>query len=82
VRLLVEEVLAEEEVRLADLRVRQMRRLSAHGVERPAFTRPEGLSVSAAEDDELYPGRKSLRLAFFLPRGSYATLLVKRLGVR
>jgi len=82
VRSIVEEVLAEEQVRLADLRVRQMQRLSAHGVERRAFVRPEGLVVSAAADDELYPGKKKLQLGFFLPRGSYATLLVKRLGVR
>jgi tRNA pseudouridine13 synthase len=82
VRRIVEEVLAEESVSLSDLRVRQMRRLSAHGVERAAFVRPEDLSVSAAEEDELYPGRFKLSLAFFLPRGSYATLVVKRMGVR
>jgi tRNA pseudouridine13 synthase len=82
VRAIVEEVLAGERIRLSDLRVRQMRRLSAHGVERTAFVRPEGLAVSAPEADELYPGRLSLRLDFSLPRGSYATLLVRRLGLR
>ncbi len=82
VRALVEEVLAKEGIRLADLRVRQMRRLSAHGVERAAFARPEGLAVSDPEEDELYPGKLRLRLDFFLPRGSYATLLVRRLGLR
>jgi len=82
VRRIVEEVLAEESVRLADLRVRQMRRLSAHGVQRAAFVRPESLAVSAAVEDELYPGRLRLTVAFFLPRGSYATLVVKRMGVR
>lgn len=30
-------------------------------------------------DDDLYPNRKKVRLAFDLPRGSYATILVKRL---
>jgi tRNA pseudouridine13 synthase len=51
-------------------------------VERRAFVRPEGLVVGGGADDELYPGKKKLQLEFFLPRGSYATLLVKRLGVR
>jgi len=43
------------------------------------------VSVAAAKleaessDDELYPGRKKLALRFDLPRGSYATILVKRL---
>ena len=30
-------------------------------------------------DDELNPGRQALTLAFELPRGSYATMLIKRL---
>jgi tRNA pseudouridine13 synthase len=30
-------------------------------------------------DDELHPGRKALELSFELPRGSYATILVKRI---
>lgn len=81
VRHIVEEVLDGEKIRLSDLRVRQMSRISAHGVERTAFVRPEELAVAAAGPDELYPGKVKLGLDFFLPRGSYATLLVKRLGV-
>jgi tRNA pseudouridine13 synthase len=30
-------------------------------------------------DDDLHPGRLALRLAFELPKGSYATILVKRI---
>lgn len=82
VRATVEEVLAEQGIRLSDLRVRQMRRLSAHGVDRAAFVRPRDLSVSGPGPDELYPGKLSLELRFFLPRGSYATLVVRRLGLR
>jgi tRNA pseudouridine13 synthase len=29
--------------------------------------------------DELYPGRHKLTLKFDLPRGSYATMVIKRL---
>ena len=29
--------------------------------------------------DELHPGRRKLVLSFDLPRGSYATLIVKRI---
>ena len=32
-----------------------------------------------SDDDELYPKRQKVKLAFDLPRGSYATILVKRL---
>ncbi|MBI5328792.1 MAG: tRNA pseudouridine(13) synthase TruD [Deltaproteobacteria bacterium] len=34
------------------------------------------------EDDELYSGRKKLCLDFELPRGSYGTMLIKRLMVK
>jgi len=77
----LQEVLSEEHIRLADLRVRQMRRIVVHGVERPALVIPEELSASDAEDDELYPGKKKVTLRFFLPRGSYATILVKRVAL-
>jgi len=81
VRIIMQKVLAEEGIRLADLRVRQMRRIVVRGVERAAIVTPEGLSASGAEEDELYPGKRKLTLRFFLPRGSYATLLVKRIAL-
>jgi tRNA pseudouridine13 synthase len=72
-------VLLEEGIRLSDLRVRQMSRIRVGGVPRPAVVAPEDLLASPPEEDELYPGRKKQTIAFFLPRGSYATLLIKRL---
>ncbi len=73
------EVLQEEEISLGDLRVRQMHGIHVGGVMRNAVVTPEDLTASAAEPDELYPGRLKTVLTFFLPRGSYATLLIKRL---
>jgi len=81
VRRILQEVLHEEGMRLADLRVRQMRRIVVHGVQRPALALPEDLTASETLDDDLYPGRKKMTLRFFLPRGSYATMLVKRIGL-
>ncbi len=75
------EVLEAEGIRLSDLRVRQMQRVSAHGVERRAFAMPEDLSEPIVSEDELYPGRRKMEISFFLPRGSYATILVKRLSL-
>ena len=37
------------------------------------------MKVGGPAEDELYPGRHRLDLEFFLPRGSYATLLLKRM---
>jgi len=35
--------------------------------------------VAEVSDDSLHPGRKSVSLSFSLGKGSYATILVKRL---
>ena len=45
---------------------------------RPALFFPAGLAHEEADDD-LYPGRRLLRLGFELPKGAYATLVVKRI---
>ncbi len=81
VRAIVEDVLSAEGITLSDLRVRQMHRIVVHGVERQALVVPEGLRASAAEKDDRYPGKMKMALKFFLPRGSYATILLKRIGM-
>jgi tRNA pseudouridine13 synthase len=48
---------------------------------RKAVVVPERLKASSPEPDDLYPGRKKLVLSFFLPPGSYATMLIKRLSL-
>jgi tRNA pseudouridine13 synthase len=44
---------------------------------RPAIAAPEEIKY-ASSDDELFPGKKKITLEFFLRRGSYATMLLKR----
>ena len=72
-------VLEREEIELRDLKVRQMSRIYVNGVQRPAILLPEGFSVESVENDELYRKKKKMTLKFFLPRGGYATLILKRL---
>jgi tRNA pseudouridine13 synthase len=79
VRAIAEAVLVREGIGWEDLRARQLPRVSVHGVEREALVFPGELRVGEPEPDELYPGRHRLTLEFFLPRGSYATLLLKRM---
>ena len=76
------DVLSDEGIRLADLRVRQMRRIVVHGIQRAAVVMPEDLAASDVMDDELYPGKKKDDSPF-LPaaRDSYATILVKRVAL-
>lgn len=47
-------------------------------VGRKFVLKPQTASARTAED-ELYPGRTKLQLRFTLPRGGYATMIIKRL---
>ena len=71
-------VMAEEGMELADLRVKGIRELFFSKGERAAHCQPANLSHEIAAD-ERHPGRQALTLRFDLPRGSYATLIVKRI---
>jgi len=73
-------VLAEEGLTLPDMQVRGVRELFFSKGERAAWFRPDGLRADEGLD-ELNAGKRRLVLAFDLPRGCYATLVVKRLGI-
>ncbi len=75
---LLDAVLQEEKIELRELRVKYPRDSFFSKGTRAAMIIPAGLSASTADDD-LYPKRQKLTLAFDLPKGSYATILVKRL---
>ena len=75
---LLDAVLREEKIELRELRVKYPRDSFFSKGMRRAFIRPVGLS-SSVDHDELHDGRQKLTLSFELPRGSYATILVKRL---
>lgn len=75
-------VLAKEGLELNDLRPK-MRVLGVFfkSFERPARVVPERMKAGAATPDELYPGHRKLTLDFYLPTGSFATILLKRLSL-
>ncbi|MGE3820144.1 MAG: tRNA pseudouridine(13) synthase TruD [Isosphaeraceae bacterium] len=60
-----------------DLRVKHLKDVFFSKGERPALFFPENLRQRRDQDD-LHPGRWKLALEFELPKGAYATLLVKR----
>ncbi len=75
---LITAVLAEFGLELRQLRVKYPRD-SFFSKGHRAVSVAVGNLVADPSDDDLYPGRKKLALRFDLPRGSYATILVKRL---
>jgi tRNA pseudouridine13 synthase len=71
------EVVAAEGFAWEDLRVKYLKDVFFSKGTRPALFHAEKLSHTL-ENDDLEPGRKKLRLEFELPKGAYATLVVKR----
>ena len=80
IRQLVERSLDELGLKLREVRIKYPRdSFFSKGWRRACYT-VENLTHEVA-DDELYRGRKKLSLRFDSPRGSYATILVKRITV-
>lgn len=75
---LTDQVLQREGLDRKLLKIKQPRDSFFSKGERAAIVRPTDLSFSSGPD-ELYPGQQALRLSFVLPRGAYATILVKRI---
>ena len=71
-------VLAEEGLEPSQMKVKGIREMFFSKGERPALCLPVHLDVETSPD-ELHVGYEKLHLGFELPRGSYATLIVKRL---
>lgn len=75
--LLVERLLAEEGLTLADLKARILQKAYLPHGQRPLLLQPQDLEVSAPQPDDRFPGQQALRVRFGLPSGSYATLVCK-----
>jgi tRNA pseudouridine13 synthase len=75
---LISDVVGEFGLELRQLRVKYPRDSFFSKGQRAAAI-PIGNLLNESDADDLYPGRKKLVLKFDMPRGSYATILVKRL---
>ena len=75
---LYSEVLKENDITSPMFNMRKIRQAFFKGIERKAVVIPEELSVDYSED-EIYQGKKKLVLDFFLPRGCFGTIFIKRI---
>jgi tRNA pseudouridine13 synthase len=73
---LLQEVLAEEGLALQQMRIKDVREMFFSRGERDVLCVPQNLTHAFAPDEN-HRGRDRLLLCFELPRGGYATLLVK-----
>jgi tRNA pseudouridine13 synthase len=77
VKELVDEVLAAEGMELRQVRLKFPRDTFFSKGERPAIFFPAN-ALHEVADDDFYRGKQKVTLRFELPRGAYATILVKR----
>lgn len=77
-----EAVLQRHGLRPRDFALRQLRRAFFRSFPRRLLALPGRLEVGPPRPDELYPGRLALEFSFELPRGAYATMVLKRLSLR
>jgi tRNA pseudouridine13 synthase len=72
------QVLGDEAVELSTFSIEKMPEMSSKGTRRPVLV-PVKVKLKDDEltEDELNPGRFKTTLQFFLPKGSYATVLVR-----
>ncbi len=56
---------------------KMLRKFNFVGSIRPIYVKPTGLSLIWIKDDEIFEGRKKIKLEFSLPKGSYATMLIR-----
>ncbi|MBI1802558.1 MAG: tRNA pseudouridine(13) synthase TruD [Chloroflexi bacterium] len=70
-------VLAQEQLTLNDFKARILKRAFADKSSRALIVRPQEVSASDPDNDELARKRWKVTVRFFLPPGSYATLVMK-----
>ncbi len=76
-----QEILTEHQLMPSSFNLGKIRTAFFKSNPRPLIIIP-AISRAEVEDDELYSGKKKLILEFKLPRGSYGTMLIKRLTAR
>ena len=76
---LYNKVLDKHKLSLRDYIIRQIPDITPHGSDRELISKIKNLKISDLEKDELNKDRKKITLSFELQKGSYATIVIKRL---
>lgn len=70
------EVLETEGVELDNFRITALSKISSKGTRRPILV-PVSPGTEGVSDDDMNRGLKKVKLIFFLPKGSYATVVLR-----
>jgi tRNA pseudouridine13 synthase len=76
---IIDSIMGEEGITYRDFIIKGIPEISAEGGRRELYVKPTDLETAEKDDDELNKGKYKIRLRFFLPKGSYATEVIKQI---
>ncbi len=76
---IITSLMKKEDLDYTDFIFKEIPELSLEGELRTIFVEIKNLKVGQAEGDELNSGKKKVKLSFSLGKGSYATMVVKKI---
>ena len=76
---IIDQIMEEENLSYADFIIKQIPALTLEGELRKAVIPVHDLEIGRKAKDELNPGKKKVEVSFILPKGSYATMVIKRI---
>ena len=76
---LINELLREENIDLRDFIIKPLPELASFGTEREFIVKVNDFSATELEDDDLNINKKKVKIKFFLSKGSYATIVIKKM---
>ena len=72
-------IMKKEDIWFDDFVIKQIPELSREGEMRKAFVDVKEFSLGELEEDDLNLGKKKVKVSFILGKGSYATMVIKKL---
>ncbi len=76
---IIDKIMKEENIFYADFIIKQIPELALEGGLRNVFVEVKDLKLGKKAKDELNSGKFKFKISFTLPKGSYATLAIKRI---
>jgi len=79
IKAVFEELIEQEGIDKNIFRSNVLRDIEFKGAIKAMTVKPIGLKVIQFEDDDIFPDKKKLKIEYSLPKGSYATVLLREL---
>lgn len=76
---IIKGLMKQEGIKYTDFIIKQIPALTLEGKGRKALVEVKKLVIGKKESDDLNPGKQKVNIIFFLPKGSYATMVIKKI---